>query len=130
MDPPTIFRLDLIATTPQVPILDSAHRSFGNPTGFEQRGVDAQWFQDLPKFCGISVWMNFGFLVDSEYFCEHFCVPEKFLFYMGMIVYTVLSNFEQAQRFDDICEIHLLRQQLCDPKLFSHQNFPLWARPN
>ena len=71
---------------------------------------------------------TFGFLAGSKNLSKLFVFPERFLFYMGMIVSIVMPNLVPLQRIDDCVEIHILHLQLCDPLLSNHQNCPLWAR--
>ena len=56
------------------------------------------------------MYMTFGFLVGSKTrtFASSSVLPEKFLFYMGMIVSTVLPSLVPLQRIDDGFEIHTL----------------------
>ena len=63
-------------------------------------------------------------------FGSSFLFLEKFWFYTGMVVSTDLSSLVPLQRIDDCFEIIFLHQELCDPLLLNHQNFPLWARLN
>ena len=42
-------------------------------------------------------------------FVSSFAFPVKFLFYMGIIVSTVLTSHVPLQRNDDCCEIHVVR---------------------
>ena len=53
----------------------------------------------------------------QELLQDLFALPEKFLFYMGMIVSTVLPGLVPLQRMDDCAEIHILHRELCDPLL-------------
>ena len=48
--------------------------------------------------------------------------PEKFLFYLGMIVSVVLPSFVPPQRNDDFLKITILHWELCDPPLLNHHN--------
>ena len=47
---------------------------------------------------------------------------------MGRIVTTELPNLVPPRHIDDCYAIHFLHWELCDLRLSSHQNFPLWAR--
>ena len=49
--------------------------------------------------------------------------PEKFLFYIGVIVSTVLPTLVPLQRIDDCFEIHILQRETCDPQLLNHRSF-------
>ena len=77
-------------------------------------GVDVHWFQeksslDLPNSRNCQCkWL----LVSSSAprtFVSSFAFPGKCLFYMGMIVSTVLPSLVPLQRIDDCFEIHILR---------------------
>ena len=127
MESATIFRPDLIETVPQMSLpwfcalLSQQYHS-------SQNG-EASMYNDsrivLHNICRIlgnsqCKWL-FVSSSASRTFASSSVFPEKFVFYMGMIVSTVLPSLVPQKRIDDCFEIHLPRRGLCDPQLSSHR---------
>ena len=58
-----------------------------------------------------------------RFFVSSSSFPEKFLFYMGMIISTELPSLVPLQRVDDCVEIHFLQWELCDPQFLNLSKF-------
>ena len=113
-NPPTIRCPDLIATTMNMSLLPLAHCSLSNPISFRSARfrrtmIPGKVFTKFAKFQGIvsvnEVWFPRRL---QELLSSSFQFPEKFLFYMSMIVSTVLPSLVPPKRMDDCVEIHIL----------------------
>ena len=127
---PPLFHPDLIAIAPQMALpWFCALLSAAIPLVSDLCGVDVQWFQvyssqAFSNFLGVVSVNDFWFPRWLQELCvSFFLLPEKILFYMCMIVSTVLPRLALPQRIDDCCETHNFHRELCDRLLTNHQKF-------
>ena len=70
-------------------------------------------FTGFAKSQGIVSVNDFWFLIWlQEHLQALMLLPENFLFYMGMIVSTVLPSFVPLHRIDDCFELHIIQSKL------------------
>ena len=95
--------------TAEVPFLNSAHcNSISLRSVWCRRAmIPGEIFTSFAKFKGIVSVNDFGFPGRLQELLQAlFRFLRSFLFYMGMIVSTVLPSFVPQQRIDDCVEIH------------------------
>ena len=88
--------------------------------------IPGKAFTRFAKFKGIVSVNDFRFLAGSNKCCKLLCGSREVLFYMGMIVSTVLPSLVPPQRIDDCVEIHILHLELLWSTVVNSPIFRSW----